>query len=119
MCCPAAPATLSLVNPTSTHRTLSLQTCVVDRETGRVVGDAGQQRLTTTELELLGYLVDNHGRTVTRQELLTEVWRYGANVVSRAPDDTMRRLRKKLEADTRNARHLVTVHGEGYRAIAS
>ncbi len=89
---------------------------MVDLLTGLMVVDGGEVRLSTMELALLDYLAQ-HERTVPRQELLEEVWSYSSQAYSRAPDDTMRRLRSKVEQNARAPRHLVTVHGEGYRFV--
>ena len=71
--------------------------------------------LTTKETELLAYLSGRAGETVSRDDLHREVWGYHANVISRAVDTTVRRLRTKIERDPSNPRHLLTVHGTGYR----
>ena len=54
-----------------------------------------------------------------RVELLTEVWGYGAFVMSRTVDSHVAELRRKLEADPANPRHIVTVWKVGYRFEAS
>lgn len=79
----------------------------------------GDLTLTTTELALLRYLAQRRGRDVARDELHAEVWGHGPQVLSRALDTTVRRLRKKLEVDPRQPRHLLTVHGVGYRLVVS
>lgn len=80
-----------------------------------VVGPDGEQRLTTREAELLRYLVARAGHTVSREELQREVWGYAESLVTRAVDNTVRRLRPKLEQDPARPKHLLTVHGTGYR----
>ncbi len=68
--------------------------------------------LTSLEEELLAYLADRVGHTVTRAELLREVWDYSPRSRTRAVANTVARLRSKLHQD---AAHLVTVYGRGYR----
>lgn len=75
---------------------------------------ATPKRLTPTEARVLGYLVRHAGRTVSREELLVRVWGYGASVVTRTVDTTVRRLRGKVERDGRNPEHLATAYGSGY-----
>jgi DNA-binding response OmpR family regulator len=53
--------------------------------------------LTPTEYELLRYLMLHAGQAVSREELLNEVWGFEAAVETRATDDTVRRLRRKLD----------------------
>jgi len=52
--------------------------------------------LTPNEYNLLQYLVENQDRAVSRDELLNRVWGYDSEVETRAADDTVRRLRKKI-----------------------
>lgn len=92
-----------------------LEACIVDL--GKQVADAnGDLRtLSTKEAELLAYLSARPGRSVSRQELLSEVWGYRGNPQTRTIDNTMLRLRSKVEHDPARPRHLLTVHGTGYR----
>ena len=82
----------------------------------RVVRRQDQDRsLTTKETELLGYLADRAGTDISREQLLMDVWGYRPGVVSRTADTTVQRLRAKIERDPAHPRHLLTVHGLGYR----
>lgn len=73
-------------------------------------------RLTTQEALLLAYLAARPGRAVSRAELLKEVWGFRTGAVeTRAVDNTVLRLRAKIEADPASPRHVLTVHGTGYR----
>ena len=71
--------------------------------------------LTPKAYELLLALVRRQGGVVTRAELLKEVWGYGAFVMTRTVDSHIAELRKKLEDDPANPRHVVTVWKVGYR----
>lgn len=70
--------------------------------------------LTPTEYRLLSYLVRNRDRAVSRTELLDEVWGYTVEVETRACDDTVRRLRKKLQ-DSRMK--IDNIWGFGFRLV--
>ena len=85
----------------------------LDREL--VSGPDGEVRLTTREAELLRYLLARVGQTVPREQLQADVWGYAESVLTRAVDNTVRRLRPKIEDDPAQPRHLLTVHGSGYR----
>jgi DNA-binding winged helix-turn-helix (wHTH) protein/tetratricopeptide (TPR) repeat protein len=76
--------------------------------------DGVKYRLTAKEGALLGYLSDRATKLVSREELLVEVWGYRPGVQTRAVDNTMRRLRGKLERDPRRPTHLLSVYGEGF-----
>lgn len=71
-------------------------------------------RLSRREFDILGYLAEREGRVVQRDELLREIWGYPDEPATRAVDYAIRRLRRKLEADPHNPRHIHTVHGNGY-----
>jgi DNA-binding response OmpR family regulator len=51
---------------------------------------------------------------VDRQQLLREVWQY-TNVITRTVDQTVATLRRKLDEDSANPKHLMTVYGIGYQ----
>ncbi len=71
-------------------------------------------RLSRREFDLLGYLAEREGRIVQRDELLREIWGFPDEPATRAVDYAIRRLRRKLEPDPHNPRHIHTVHGNGY-----
>jgi len=54
--------------------------------------------MTPTELALMVYLLQNSTRAVSREELLKNVWKFDFDVDTRATDDVVKRLRKKLSA---------------------
>jgi len=71
--------------------------------------------LTPKEYDLLLTLLRRNGACATRVELLTEVWGYSAEVMSRTVDTHVAELRRKLEADAANPEHILTVRKTGYR----
>lgn len=97
-------------------RTLQLETCVVDLSRQTVSGaDGSTRRLTTKEAEFLAYLAAHPGRTVSRDELLEEVWGYQRGGSSRVVDKMLTRLRAKIGDDAGSPTHIFTVYGGGYR----
>jgi len=76
-------------------------------------------RLSRREFDLLGYLAEREGRIVQRDELLREIWGFPEEPATRAVDYAIRRLRRKLEVDPHNPRHIHTVHGNGYSLTLS
>ena len=75
--------------------------------------------LTLMESELLRYLVRNDGRVVSRKQILEEVWDLHEDTDTRAIDNFMVRLRRYIEDDPAQPRHLLTVRGVGYRFLAN
>jgi len=75
-------------------------------------------RLTLMESELLRHLVKNDGKIVSRKQILEEVWGLHEDTDTRAIDNFVVRLRRYIEDDPGNPRHLQTVRGVGYRFLA-
>lgn len=67
------------------------------------------------EFELLLTLIARGGRVATRIDLLREVWGYRTWVATRTVDTHVAELRRKLETDPANPRHILTVRKVGYR----
>jgi len=82
----------------------------------RILEKAGvESRLTTHEAGVLGYLVERAGRDVPRDELLEKVWGYVPTIATRTVDNQILKLRKKIEDNPNDPRHILTVYGTGYR----
>jgi DNA-binding response OmpR family regulator len=75
--------------------------------------------LTLMEANLLRYLIEREGRTVSRKEMLDQVWGLREDTDTRAIDNFIVRLRRHIEDDPGRPRHLLTVRGVGYRFVAS
>ena len=74
--------------------------------------------LSAREYRLLKYLVSKKGNVVTRDELLDEVWGYNSYPSTRTVDNHIARLRQKIEHNVEDPKHIVTVHGVGYKFVA-
>ncbi len=73
--------------------------------------------LSAKEFQLLRYLVRQKGATLSRDELLNEVWGYDAMPVTRTVDVHVAWLRRKLEPNPRHPQYILTVHGLGYKFV--
>ncbi|QCB97838.1 response regulator [Arthrobacter sp. PAMC25564] len=87
----------------------------VDLARHRVIKDGTDVRLTPTEWDILELLVRNPGKLITQRQLLSEVWGPAYTKDSNYLRVYMAQLRRKLETDTGNPRHLLTEAGIGYR----
>ena len=76
-----------------------------------------EQPLTLMEATLLRYLVQHAGETVSRRTLLEEVWGVRQDTDTRTVDNFVARLRRYIEAEPAQPRHLLTVRGVGYRFV--
>ncbi len=77
--------------------------------------DDEEIRLTTHEAGVLSYLIERQGQDVTREELLENVWGYSPSMQTRTVDNQILKLRKKIEQVPADPRHILTIHGVGYR----
>ncbi|MBM7648849.1 two-component system alkaline phosphatase synthesis response regulator PhoP [Bacillus ectoiniformans] len=71
--------------------------------------------LTPKEFELLLYLVENKGRVLTRDQLLSAVWKYDFAGDTRIVDVHISHLREKIELNTRKPLYIKTIRGLGYK----
>lgn len=74
--------------------------------------------LTTMEVQLLRYFLDNDGRVLSRGQILDDVWGSDSNVTTRTIDNFVLRLRKLIESNPAAPRHILSVRGTGYRFLA-
>ena len=71
--------------------------------------------LSAKEFQLLRYFIEHRGATLTREELLQEVWGYSNTPSTRTVDVHVAWLRQKLEPNVRVPQYILTVHGLGYK----
>ncbi len=74
-------------------------------------------KLSRKEFGVLRLLAARVGQVVTRNELLDEVWGHESYPTTRTVDNHIASLRAKLEDDPSEPRHLITVHGVGYKLV--
>jgi len=81
---------------------------------------SGEQtvHLTLMEADLLRYLINHEGKIVSRSLILEDVWGLREDTDTRAIDNFIVRLRKYIEDEPSQPRHLLTVRGVGYKFIA-
>ena len=88
---------------------------VVDLAARTVVRNGSPCALTPKAYELLLALLKRDGAVISRNELLKEVWGYGAFIMTRTVDSHIAELRRKLEENPAEPRHILTVWKVGYR----
>jgi two-component system, OmpR family, alkaline phosphatase synthesis response regulator PhoP len=74
--------------------------------------------LSAREFKLLRYFVEHRGATLSRDELLNEVWGYNSMPSTRTVDVHIAWLRQKLEDNPRHPQYILTIHGLGYKFAA-
>jgi DNA-binding response OmpR family regulator len=87
----------------------------LDRARRQAVLDGQIIELTPHEFEVLYLLAAHSGIVFTREMLLERVWTHDTHVTERSVDTLIKRLRQKIEADSREPRLILTVWGTGYK----
>lgn len=90
----------------------------IDFENLELIVEGRSIPLTKMEADLLKYMVEREGRTVTRKALLEDVWGVNEDTDTRAIDNFIVRLRRHLEKEPSRPRHLLTVRGMGYKFLS-
>lgn len=81
----------------------------------KVTRDGKTINLSAREFQLLRYFVEHVGTTLSRDEILKEVWGYDVGTYTRTVDVHVASLRQKLEMDPKRPELIVTVPGLGYK----
>ena len=90
----------------------------IDMRRSEVFRDGVSAGLSTKEFQLLRYLIEHRGKTLTREELLKDVWGYSSAPSTRTVDVHVAWLRQKLENDPKQPKYIITVHGQGYKFVS-
>jgi two-component system alkaline phosphatase synthesis response regulator PhoP len=73
--------------------------------------------LSAREFQLIKYFIEHRGATLSRKELLKEVWGYGGVASTRTVDVHVFTLRRKLEPDPSHPQFIQTIMGSGYKFL--
>jgi DNA-binding response OmpR family regulator len=94
---------------------LRVGSSLVDVKHFTVKRDKRELSLSHYEVEILRLLYASAGRPVTRGEILDKVWGMDCYPTNRTVDNFIVKLRKKIEDDYRNPKHILTIYGVGYK----
>ncbi len=103
------------IRPPEQESVLQFGELRVDLRGTEVWRDGKSVALSAREFQLLRYLLENRGKTISRGELLKEVWGYNAATYTRTVDMHVASLRQKIEDDPKQPQLVVTVPGLGYK----
>jgi DNA-binding response OmpR family regulator len=87
----------------------------IDSKTYQLTRGNAADELTAKELKLLQYFYAHPGEVLSRDRLLNEVWGYNYGGTTRTLDQVIVQLRKKIGDPADDPKHLLTVHGVGYK----
>src|SRR5262245_42658937 len=89
----------------------------IDIRRAELERDGEKIELSAKEFQLLRYFVEHREATLSRDELLNEVWGYDAMPTTRTVDVHVAWLRQKLEPNPRRPQFILTIHGMGYKFV--
>jgi len=98
-----------------TKETVSAGSIIIDLDRRAASVNGSEIDLTPTEFRLLTYFIEASGRTVSREQIIENVFGYDFNGYDRTVDTHVSNLRKKLEVADPEVKHLKTMYGVGYR----
>ena len=104
-------------NHRSSDEAFVIGKAMIDQKKFQIRRGKTVDELTAKELKLLKFFYDHPGEVLSRDHLLSEVWGYHYYGTTRTLDQCIVQLRKKLGDDGHQPRHLLTVHGVGYRLV--
>ena len=87
----------------------------MDFRKAEITKDGAPLDLSAREFQLLRYFIEHRGATISREELLNEVWGYNSMPSTRTVDVHVAWLRQKIEPNPRHPQYVLTVHGMGYK----
>jgi DNA-binding response OmpR family regulator len=89
----------------------------VDFEEHTAHRDGSEIQFTALEFDILHYFIRHRGRTVSRKQLLRDVWGISGDITTRTIDRHVASLRKKIEPDPTAPKYIETVYGIGYKFV--
>jgi two-component system OmpR family response regulator len=99
--------------PINNNQIVNISDILINFDTKQAEVNGNTLNLTVMELSLLYYLVKNKNRAISRSELLDKVWGFENKVETRATDDMIKRIRKKL-SDVGSKLKIDTIWGFGF-----
>jgi two-component system alkaline phosphatase synthesis response regulator PhoP len=104
-----------IIEPEQAGRELVVGNYTIKPEKYEIHYNGARLDLTLKEYELLEILIRNRGRVLKRDYLLQVLWDYADSVNTRVLDVHISKLRDKLEKDSKDPKHIITVRGLGYK----
>jgi len=101
----------------STETKIKLGGLEIDFESYTATKKGKEVAMTSKEFDVIRYLWQHQKQVVKRDDLLTEVWGYDESISSRTVDNFIVKLRQKIEKDPSHPKHIITLHGTGYKLI--
>ena len=105
----------SRINPADPNSVQTIGELRIDLRGTAVTRSGEPVQLSAREFQLLRYFLVHQGRTLSRGEILKEVWGYSVETFTRTVDVHVASLRQKIEKDPKQPSLIVTILGLGYK----
>jgi DNA-binding response OmpR family regulator len=102
---------------TSKETKITLGLLEIDFESYTATKKGKEVPMTSKEFDVVRFLWQHQKQVVKRDDLLTEVWGYDESISSRTVDNFIVKLRQKIEKDPAHPKHIITLHGTGYKLL--
>lgn len=99
------------------HTIIKIGKLDINFETYNAFEDGNSVQMSHKEFEVLNYLWKKKNNTVSRDELLANIWGEDVYITTRTIDNFILKLRQKIEIDSNHPQVILTVHGIGYKLI--
>jgi DNA-binding response OmpR family regulator len=89
----------------------------INFKTYEAICDENPVKMSHKEFEIMHYLYNHANETVHRDDLMSAVWGIEFDITTRTVDNFILKLRQKIETDLNSPKHILTVHGIGYKLV--
>ncbi len=89
----------------------------INFKTYEAICDGEPVKMSHKEFEIMHYLYKHANETVQRDDLMSNVWGIDFDITTRTVDNFILKLRQKIESDLNSPKHILTVHGIGYKLV--
>lgn len=100
-----------------TGEEIKIGAAVIDPRKHELTRKGKTSSLSFYEVELVRLLWERSGQPVTREEILEKIWGVSGHASTRSVDNFVVKLRKKIEENAAEPRHIVTIYGTGYKLV--
>ncbi len=109
--------TIEITKSQSAPDNISIGRLKVNFKTYEALCEDKPVKMSHKEFEILRYLHSHANETVHRDDLMSEVWGIDFDITTRTVDNFILKLRQKIENDLNSPKHILTVHGIGYKMV--
>jgi DNA-binding response OmpR family regulator len=110
-------AVLRRINPIENklpHK-INVGKLLVNLKTFEALSKGDPVKMSAREIEILNFLYQQKEEIVDRFEIMSSLWETSNDVTTRTIDNFIVKLRQKIEEDPSNPKHIITIHGKGYK----